>query len=141
MPLAGFEYSPSERFVLSVLAPRQLHAEYRINPKFYTGFSHLSTVSSYRLSANDGSHYLREGHPFWGSRQNKLVLDYYPMKSLVLYAELGNTTGRSFGLYDNQLKEEIEYSELIDVNPIYSDISNSLFFNVGIAFRKRLDEE
>jgi hypothetical protein len=139
MPLAGFEYSPSDRFVLSVMAPRALHAEYKISPKFYTGFSHKSIVSSFMLSANDGAYYLREGHPFWGSRQNKLFVDYYPLKSLVVYAEFGITTGRSFAIHNSAFKEEVVEPVFTGVNPIYQDVANNLFFNVGVAFRKRLD--
>jgi len=139
MPLLGLEYSPTDWFVLSVLGPRTLHAEFKLNPKLYTGFSHKSILSSYKIGDVDGANYLKEGNPIWGGRQNKLFLDYYLRKSLVVYTEFGITTGRSFGVHDSNLQEEVDDPTSTNVNPIYSDVYNNLFFNVGLAFRKRLD--
>jgi hypothetical protein len=133
MPLVGIDWNINQKLNLFGDLPNNLVLEYKLGTSFYTGFSFLSTVSSYRIvSSLAPGGYVREGDNFFGHDQIKLFVNWYIIPWLVLYAEGGQTLFRYYLLYDKN-------DHLIDTHAVFNKTKDELFFNVGLAYRVRLD--
>lgn len=142
MPLAGFEWKASERLNIFGVLPGNMNIEYKLNKNLYAGISYKSITTSYRLSDSTDTYYVREGDRFWGHWQLKGYFNFYPVKNVVLFSEFGTTFWRSYEIYKNgreNKKTPITGPE--SFNSVYRLFKNGIFFNVGIAFRVRLDQE
>lgn len=138
VPLLGFEWKASDRLNIWGMLPNAMNLEYKISPKLYIGYSYKSTVATFRLSGNNDDYYVRDGHRFWGHIQNKIFVNVYPAKNIVLFSEVGYTTGRRLELYKNG--KENRQTPLTN-NNVYKKAQDGVFFNLGIAFRVRLDNK
>lgn len=131
IPLAGIEWQPFPRFNIFGILPANMNLEYRLNKKLYAGLSWQSITSSYRLHDSDMKYFVRNGDRFWGHNQVRIYINSYLTKNIVLFAELGYTAFRKFEAYVTG-NEKIEH-------PVFAKTKNGLLFNVGIAYRIRLD--
>ena len=142
MPLAGFEWKVNEKLNIFGVLPGSMNVEYKLNKSLYTGIAYKSITTSYRLSDSQGSYYVREGHRFWGHWQLKGFVNYYPVKNVALFAEFGGTSWRRYEVYKNDRENKKDpVTEPGSFYPVYRIFKNGVFFNVGIAFRVRLDQE
>ena len=142
MPLAGFEWKANEKLNIFGVLPGSMNIEYKLNKSLYTGIAYKSITTSYRLSDSTDNYYVREGHRFWGHWQLKGFVNFYPVKNIALFAEFGGTSWRRYEVYENDRENKKDpVTEPGSFYPVYRTFKNGVFFNVGIAFRVRLDQE
>lgn len=132
MPLFGFEWKATEKFKIFGVLPGNMNIEHKLSDKFYTGISYKSITTSFRISGFDDKLYVRDGHKFWGHNQLKGFINYYPVKGLALYSEVGHTAFRQFNEYESGKKEQL--SSL-------NGFKDNLFINIGASIRVRLDNK
>ena len=65
----------------------------------------------------------------------KAFIEKYVYKKILLFAEVGYSFGKS------PLQYTSETNELNTSNPVYTRLKNYPFFNVGLAYRVRLDSD
>jgi hypothetical protein len=138
VPLLGIEWTINKRVNIYGILPRDLNLEYKISPKFYVGVSYNTIKNTYRLSGDNDEFYVREGDRSFGHMQNKIFINAYVAKNVVLFSSVGYTTGRKMELYKNG-KEN--FSNPVKSNPVYIKAGEDFFFSLGVAFRVRLDDE
>jgi hypothetical protein len=131
MPLAGIEWTPTPKLNVFGVLPGSVNLEYRLNKKLYTGLSYQSITSSYRLHGSENKSFVRNGDRFWGHNQVRAFINFYLIKNLVIFTEVGYTFWRKFEAYQSK-KVKLE-------NSVFRKSNDGFFFNAGIAFRIRLD--
>lgn len=131
MPLIGIDWKATERINFYGILPTNYKVEYNlIKKKLYTGLNFKSYTRSFRLSPNQNNDYVR-----YNEIQLKLFLDYFIYKKIVLFGEVGYALGKSPIQFMYKTDQETV------VNPIFPQVKNGLVFNIGLAYRIRLDLE
>jgi hypothetical protein len=135
LPLLGIDWRINKRLSLFGDLPASMNLEYKLGKSFYGGFEFYSLVSSYHSkSTMYTKDYIREGDNYFGHSEIRIYLHAYLTSHIVLTAQAGQTIYRIFEQYDSKKK-------LDNTNSIYRKTNDQLFFNVGIAYRFRLDGE
>lgn len=137
LPLLGIDWRINKRLNLFGDFPASMNLEYKFGKSFYGGAEFYCVVSSYRtettILTND---YIREGDKIFGHEEFRIYLHAYLSSHLVLSAQTGETFYRVFEQYDSKNDPARAGS-----NSIYRKTKDQLFFNIGIAYRFRLDTE
>jgi len=133
IPLIGIDWKATSHINVFGDLPSNLNMEYKFSKAFYAGASFVSVISSYRIN-NSGTPgmYVREGDKDLGHDQLKLFVNAYLASHMVIFAEVGQTFNRFYQLYDKQQDAEV-------ANPVYRKSQDGMFFNIGFAYRYRLD--
>lgn len=127
VPLFGFELEVSDRLQFFGILPGTMNLEYKLSDKFYAGIEINSKTSTYRLSEKLANNYIREGHA-----ELKASINYYPLKRIVIYGEIGHSLFRRFKIFEDGTKNEISD---------FTGFKDKLFLNIGASFRVRVDGE
>ncbi len=131
VPLLGIDWKVNDRINLYGIIPTSYKMEFNIvKEKLYAGINFKSLTRSFRLSKTMGYDYVR-----YDEMQLKVFVDCFVYKKFLLFGEVGYTIGKSPWQYTYNTKEETYR------NPVYNPVNNYLLFNVGIAYRVRLDFE
>lgn len=131
MPLVGIDWKASERFSIYGVLPSNYRMEYTIvKNKMYAGLNFKSLTRSFRLSKTQEYDYVR-----YNEMQLKLFLDCFVYKKILMFAELGYSLGENPLQFNYNTKTETIQ------NPVYTPLKNYPVFNIGIAYRIRLDLE
>ncbi len=131
VPLVGIDWRASDRINLYGILPTNYKIEFKIiKNKLYTGLNFKSLTRSFRLSKTQGYDYVR-----YDEMQVKLFVDCFVYKKILVFAELGYTLGKNPWQYKYNTKDETF------VNPVYTPLKSYPIFNIGIAYRVRLDFE
>lgn len=129
MPLVGVDWRATDKINFYGILPTNYKVEYNlVKNKLYTGLNFKSYTRSFRLCRNQNNDYVR-----YNEIELKLFLDYFVYKKILLFGELGYALGKS----------PIQYMYNSDqptlINPVFPQVKNGMIFNVGIAYRVRLD--
>lgn len=131
MPLVGVDWKINERVNLYGVLPSNYRLEFNIiKNKLYTGLCFKSATRSFSLSQKNNYDYVR-----YNEQQVKLFVDYFIYKKILLFVEGGYSTSK------NPLQYSVGTKDLTYVNPVFTTLKNYPVFNVGIAYRIRLDLE
>lgn len=131
MPLIGIDWKATDRLNLYGILPTSYKIEYSvIKNKLYAGLNFKSLTRSFRLSKSQNLDYVR-----YNEIQLKLFVDYFIYKKVLVFGELGYSLGKSPWQYTYNTKIESFH------NPVYTPLKSYPVFNVGIAYRIRLDLE
>lgn len=131
MPLVGIDWRATDRINFYGILPTNYKVEYNIiKNKLYTGVNFKSLTRSFRLSEKNNYDYVR-----YNEMQLKLFVDYFVYKKFLLFAEAGYTLGKNPLQYKYGTKDET-FS-----NTVYDPLKSYPIFNVGLAYRIRLDLE
>ena len=131
MPLVGLDWKVSERLNLYGILPTSYKIEYAVvKNKFYAGLNFRSLTRSFRLAQSQKLDYVR-----YNEIQLKLFLDYFIYKKVLIFGELGYSVGKSPWQYTYNTKIETLR------NPVYTPLKSYPVFNIGVAYRIRLDLE
>lgn len=126
VPLVGIDWQISKRWMLYGTFPLMNKIEFMVTNFLYTGIGARVYGRSYRL--NQSYNYV------WNQEnQIKYFIDFYVLKKIVIYGEVGRTLGYSPTLYGNNKPRE----NAIANYQLYTPINDDYFFNVGMAFRIR----
>ncbi len=129
MPLVGIDWKASERFSIYGVLPSNYRMEYIIvKNKMYAGLNFKSLTRSFRLSKTQDYDYVR-----YNEMQLKLFLDCFVYKKLLMFAEVGYSLGKNPLQFNYNTKNETIQ------NSVYTLLKNYPIFNIGIAYRIRLD--
>lgn len=128
VPLLGVDWNFRPKWWLYGNLPLSMRLEYQPHSRIYTGLGLRIYGRSYRLGPAWNYSYL------WNQEnQLKYFVDVKISEKLVAYAELGKSLGYGLKRYgDNQLRETP-----IETHPIFGDINQGYFLNLGMALRIR----
>jgi hypothetical protein len=131
IPLVGVDWRINKRIQLYGILPSNYRFEVNIiKDKLYTGLCFKSATRSFRLSGKCNNDYVR-----YDEQQIKLFLDYFIYKKILLFIDAGYSTGKNpLAYYYNTTR--IDYSQFV-----YTPLRSYPVFNVGIAYRVRMDLE
>jgi hypothetical protein len=101
-----------------------------VKNKMYIGLNFKSLTRSFRLSKTQDYDYVR-----YNEMQLKLFLDCFVYKNFLMFAEVGYSLGKNPLQYNYNTKNETLQ------NTVYTPMNNYPIFNLGIAYRVRLDLE
>jgi hypothetical protein len=136
LPLLGIDWRINNRLNLFGDLPYSMNLEYKLSKSFYGGFEFFSTTSSYRTTPHGGtSTYIREGDKIFGHDEIRLYFHAYLTSHIVLTVQGGQSFYHIFQAYSNA------GNKVINDNSVYQKNKDQLFFNVGLAYRFRLDGE
>lgn len=131
VPLVGIDWRATDRINLYGILPTNYKVEFNIvKNKLYTGLNFKSFTRSFRLSQKNNYDYVR-----YDEIQLKLFVDCFVYKKILLFGEVGYTLGKNPWQYTYNTKDETFR------NPVYTPLKNYPIFNIGIAYRVRLDLE
>lgn len=131
MPLLGLDWKVSDRLNLYGILPTSYKVEYAfVKNKLYAGVNFRSLTRSFRLSKAQSLDYVR-----YNEIQLKLFVDYFIYKKVLIFGELGYSVGKSPWQYTYNTKIETLR------NPVYTPLKSYPVFNIGVAYRIRLDLE
>ncbi|MCW3105353.1 MAG: hypothetical protein JWO09_3793 [Bacteroidetes bacterium] len=129
MPLVGVDWKINSRVNLYGILPSNYRLEFNIiKDKLYTGLCFKSATRSFSLSRKSNYDYVR-----YDEQQVKLFVDWFVYKKILLFAEAGYSTSR------NPLQYTYGTKDLTYVNPVFTTLKSYPVFNVGIAYRVRMD--
>lgn len=129
MPLLGIDWKVSDRLNLYGILPTSYKAEYAfVKNKLYAGVNFRSLTRSFRLSKAQNLDYVR-----YNEIQLKLFVDYFIYKKVLIFGELGYSVGKNPWQYTYNTKIETLR------NPVYTPLKSYPIFNIGVAYRIRLD--
>lgn len=129
--LVGVDWKINDRINMYGIIPTNYKVEFNIiKNKLYTGVNLKYLTRSFRLSQSKQYDYVR-----YDEAQIKLFIDYFVYKKILLFGEVGYSIGTNPIQYKFKTKETFNYS----ANPIYSPAGVYPLFNIGIAYRVRLD--
>ena len=129
MPLAGVDWHVNNRINFYGVIPTNYKIEFNlIENKLYTGLNFKSYTRSFRLAQDQNNDYVR-----YNEIQLKLFLDYFAYKKILLFGEVGYALGKSPIQYMYNSNQQV----LSDA--VFCQVKNGPVFNVGIAYRVRLD--
>jgi len=132
IPLVGVDWKVNDRIYLYGILPTNYKAEFNIiKNKLYTGINLKYLTRSFRLSKAMNKDYVR-----YDEAQIKLFIDYFVYKKALLFAEIGYSIGTNPLQYKYN-SDEFNYNS----NPFYSERGTFPLFNIGVAYRVRLDLE
>jgi hypothetical protein len=121
----------SDRLNLYGILPTFYKVEYAfVKNKFYAGVNFRSLTRSFRLAKTQNLDYVR-----YNEIQLKLFVDYFIYKKVLIFGELGYSVGKSPWQYTFNTKIETLR------NPVYTPLKSYPVFNIGVAYRIRLDLE
>ena len=101
-----------------------------IENRLYTGLGFKSFTRSFRLSPKDKYDYVR-----YDEMQVKLFVDCFVAPKILVFGEVGYSIGKNPWQYAYNTKD-VTY-----VNPVFTPLKSYPVFNIGIAYRVRLDLE
>jgi len=131
VPLVGIDWRATDRINLYGILPTNYKIEFNmIKDKLYAGLNFKSFTRSFRLSPKNNYDYVR-----YDEIQLKLFVDCFVYKKILIFGEIGYTLGKSPWQYTYNTKDETFR------NPVYTPLKSYPIFNVGIAYRVRLDLE
>lgn len=131
VPLVGIDWRASDRINFYGILPTNYKVEFNIiKNKFYVGLNFKSLTRSFRLSQKNDYDYVR-----YDEMQIKLFMDCFVYKKFLVFGEVGYTLGKSPLQFQYNTKDESLR------NPVYGQLKNYPIFNIGIAYRIRLDLE
>lgn len=131
MPLLGIDWKVSDRLNLYGILPTSYKVEYAfVKNKLYAGVNFRSLTRSFRLSKAQNLDYVR-----YNEIQLKLFVDYFIYKKVLIFGELGYSLGKNPWQYTYNTKIETLR------NPVYTPLKSYPIFNIGVAYRIRLDLE
>lgn len=131
MPLVGLDWKVSDRLNLYGILPTSYKVEYAVKKsKLYAGLNFRSLTRSFRLSKAQNLDYVR-----YNEIQLKLFVDFFVHKKILVFGEIGYSLGKNPLQFTYNTKLETSS------NPVYTPLKNSPVFNVGVAYRIRLDLE
>jgi len=131
IPLIGVDWKVNDRINLYGIMPTSYKIEYAIlKNKLYSGLNFKSLTRSFRLSQKQNFDYVR-----YNEIQLKLFVEYFVYKKVLIFGELGYSLGKNPLQYMYNTKDETFR------NPVYTPSNNGLVFNIGLAYRIRLDVE
>lgn len=131
IPLVGIDWKATNRINLYGILPSNYKVEFNIvKEKLYTGFNFKSLTRSFRLSKKNNYDYIR-----YDEIQVKLFVDWFAYKKLLLFGEVGYSLGK------NPWQYTFDTKDVTLRNSVYSPLNSYVIFNVGIAYRVRLDLE
>ncbi|MES2287135.1 MAG: hypothetical protein V4547_15695 [Bacteroidota bacterium] len=129
MPLVGLDWKVSDRLNLYGILPTSYKVEYAVvKNKLYAGVNFKSLTRSFRLAKTENLDYVR-----YNEMQLKLFVDYFIYKKVLIFGELGYSIGKSPWQYTYNTKIETFR------NPVYTPLKSYPVFNIGVAYRIRLD--
>ena len=133
VPLFSIDWDATDRLKMYGVLPTTYRIEYAlVKQKLYAGLAFKSYTRSYRLS--DANHdYVKNAE-----LQAKAFVDVYIKKKFVLFAEFGRTIGYSPSAFIYGTNKYLDTHPPY-INPIYIQIKDAFFFNVGLALRIRTD--
>lgn len=131
VPLLGVDWKINDRIYLYGILPTNYKVEFNImKQKLYAGLNFKSLTRSFGMGKEANFDYIR-----YDEMQVKMFVDYFVYKKVLLFAELGYTIGES----------PLQYSAgthlPASITGRYSPVEPYLLFNVGFAYRVRLDFE
>lgn len=133
VPLVGVDWKINDRVYLYGILPTNYRAEFNIvKDRLYMGLNFKSLTRSFRLSAARNSDYVR-----YNELQTKFFVDCFVVPKVLVFAEVGYTLEALGGQNPLQFTSGTKYETAI--NPIYTPMSPYLIFNIGVAYRVRLD--
>lgn len=128
VPLLGIDWNFKPKWWLYGNLPLSMRLEYQPHHRIYTGLGVRIYGRSYRLGPAWNYSYL------WNQEnQLKYFVDVKISEKLVTYAELGKSLGYGLKRYGDGQQREMP----IESNPIFGDINQGYFLNLGIALRIR----
>lgn len=131
IPLVGLDWKVSDRLNLYGILPTSYKIEYAVEKnKLYAGVNFRSLTRSFRLAKVQNLDYVR-----FNEIQLKLFVDYFIYKKVLIFGELGYSIGKSPWQYTYNTKIETLR------NPVYTPLKSYPVFNIGVAYRIRLDLE
>ncbi|MBA3705981.1 MAG: hypothetical protein H0W84_08815 [Bacteroidetes bacterium] len=131
VPLVSIDWRASDRINFYGILPTNYKVEFNIiKNKLYAGLNFKSLTRSFRLSQKNNYDYVR-----YDEMQLKLFVDCFVYKKFLVFGEVGYTIGKNPLQYTYNTKDESFR------NPVYTPLKNYPIFNVGIAYRIRLDLE
>lgn len=136
VPLVGIDWKANDKLNIYGVIPNSMNLEYCLTNDLYVGYTFRSIMGTYRLSEDNQQYYVRDGHRIWGHIQNKLFVNAYPVKNIVVFLEAGFTFARRIEMYEDG---DANKKNPITINPIFLKTNDGIFFNVGTAYRIRLD--
>lgn len=129
MPLVGVDWKINKRLNLYGVLPSNYRFEVNIiKDRLYTGLCFKSATRSFSLSQKNNYDYVR-----YNEQQIKLFVDCFVYKKILVFAEAGYSTSENPMQYSFGTKTETY------VNPIFTRLKNYPIFNVGVAYRVRMD--
>ena len=131
VPLVGVDWRVNSRINLYGILPTNYKVEFNlIKNRLYTGLNFKSFTRSFRLSSKDKYDYVR-----YNEMQVKLFVDCFVAHKILVFGEVGYSIGKSPWQYTYNTKD-ITY-----VNPVFTPLKSYTVFNIGIAYRVRMDLE
>jgi len=131
VPLVGVDWKINNRIYLYGILPTNYRAEFNIvKNKLYCGLNFKSFTRSFSLSQTYNHDYVR-----YDEMQVKLFLDFFAYKKILVFAEAGYSIGKSPLQYKSGTEIQTRF------NPVYTPLKSYPIFNVGLAYRVRLDLE
>ncbi len=131
MPLVGLDWKVSDRLNLYGILPTSYKVEYAfVKNKLYGGVNFRSLTRSFRLSKAQSLDYVR-----FNEIQLKLFADFFIHKKILIFGEVGYSLGKNPLQFTYNTKQETFSS------PVYTPLKSYPVFNIGVAYRIRLDLE
>ncbi len=129
VPLVAVDWKATDRIYFYGILPTNYKVEFNIvKEKLYAGLNFKSFTRSFSLSQKNNFDYVR-----YDEMQLKLFVDCFVYHKLLMFAEIGYSIGKNPWQYKFNTKD-VTY-----VNPIYTPTESYPIFNVGLAYRIRLD--
>ena len=131
VPLVGVDWKINDRIYIYGIIPTNYRAEINIlKQKLYTGINFKSYTRSFRLSKSYNHDYVR-----YDEMQLKLFVDYFVYSKLLVFAEAGYSIGK------NPLQYKYDTAIPATINAVYTKMKSYPVFNIGLAYRIRMDFE
>jgi hypothetical protein len=129
VPLVGVDWRVNDRINLYGILPTNYKVEVNIlKNKLYTGINLKTLTRSFRLSKKNNYDYVR-----YDEMQIKLFVDCFVVPKILVFGEIGYSLGKNPWQYSYATNNETY------VNPVYTPLKSYPVFNIGIAYRVRLD--
>ena len=131
VPLVGVDWKVNDRINLYGVLPTNYRVEFNIvKNKLYIGLNFKSLTRSFRLSQKNKYDYVR-----YDEMQVKLFVDCFVAPKILVFGEVGYTIGK------NPLQYSYNTKEKTYIDPVFTPLKSYSIFNIGIAYRIRLDLE
>ena len=125
VPLLGLDWKASDRLYCYGILPSNYKIEYAVvKKKVYSGINFKAFTRSFQLSNEQNKDYIR-----FDEVVLKGFVEYYLLKNMVLYTEVGRSLGK------NPLQYRSNSNELSGQNFIYQPTNKYTLFTVGLSYR------
>lgn len=129
VPLVGVDWKLNDKINFYGILPTNYKVEFNlITNKLYSGLNFKSFTRSFRLSANDNKDYVR-----YDEMQVKFFVDCFVAPKILVFGEVGYSIGKSPWQYKYNTKD------VAAAPPLFTAIKSYPTFNIGVAYRVRLD--